>query len=184
MMVSHHGLNASPPVPIPPDADTGEGIGERIAYIGERLTILAVAARVMARRHPEDVYARSIEREAFLLARSMRDALTVDTTPHAGRIVDAPPTPATPAASTSPMSDTAPDAGVTSSAPRSTAPRSTARQDTRRGRRASSASSERETPHVAPPEARQGAPVSNSTQRTPAPEAGHVAPSRKGARNG
>ena len=96
MSIAHGAQHASPTILLPlEDATThadGEPIGEGFEYIGERLAVLAVAARIMVRRNPNDVYARSIARETLRLAGAMREALhhedaihsTRDTAPASG----------------------------------------------------------------------------------------------------
>ena len=100
-----------------PIAESGEPIGESIsdtlARLADRLAVVAVAAHVMERRYPSDVYARSIARASGELARDMRETVQRardGAAWRAPRIVDA--TPDAPPASV----------GVThQNAPRSTA---------------------------------------------------------------
>lgn len=113
MSIAHGAHNASPPLPLPLEGADGEPIGEGFEYIGERLTVLAVAARIMVRRHPGDVYARSIARETLRLAGAMREALHTEDTASPSApvsvIVDTTLAPSAPSASAPPATSDSTD---------------------------------------------------------------------------
>ena len=131
-----HIVNSAPPPVLVGEgigeriADNGEGIADTLARLADRLAVLATAAHIMERRAPRDVYARSIAREACVLALDMRETLhraQAGAPMRSPVIVDASPASSSPEAPDDPPDDP-PDGGERST-------RATRRSSTRTPRR-------------------------------------------------